>query len=178
MRVLDGNWHGYYLEESIGDPSARATSFPIRVTFQSKGSGFIGEMIDENPVIVRPLRAVYEAIRHRLDPKQREAFERILLNDPKARRVSTLPAKSHVVGHLHDRQVTFTKRYEGLHKIEDIVLDKATVVYQNARHCVEYRGQLDADSDAIEGQWTIYGRGFLGRRKSPEATGRFRLDRR
>lgn len=179
MGVLDGIWHGYYLEESVGDPSARATSYPIKVSFESKGTGFVGQMIDEKPVRHQLLRAVYQELRYRLTPKQREDFEAVLRIDPKAHRVSTLPANSKVIGRVAGRQVTFTKRYEGVHKVEDTVLGKSTVVYQNHRHCVEYVGELDADSDALEGQWTIYKRtGLLRRKKSPEATGRFRLDRR
>lgn len=178
MRVLDGIWYGYYLDESIGDPSARAAHFPLKVTFESKGNRISGEMLDEKPITGQPLRTVYEAQRHRLNPKQRDAFEKLLHKDPKARVVATLPSTSKVAGHASGRQVFFLKHYQGVHKVEYVILGESRVVYENSRHRIEYRGELDANSDAIEGQWIIRKRGFFGRWKSPESMGRFRLDRR
>lgn len=178
MRVLDGVWHGYYLEESIGNPSVRASHFPIRAEFQTKGGRLMGEMTDEKPVTDLPVRVVYESMRHRLDPKQREEYEAILRRDARARAVYRLPAQSRLHGRVDGRRVAFAKEYQGVYRVEYVVLDERRTIFESTRHVVRYEGELDANTDAIEGQWSIHKQGLLGRKKAPLAMGRFRLDRR
>jgi hypothetical protein len=178
MRVLDGVWHGYYLEESIGNPALRANHFPIRAEFQTKGTRILGEMTDEKPITELPVRVVYEKSRHRLDAKQRGVYEEILRQDPKARAVYRLPSQSRLHGRVEGRRVSFAKEYQGIYRVDYVVLDESRTIYESSRHVVRYEGELDANTDAIEGQWTIHKQGLLGLKKTPLAIGRFRLDRR
>lgn len=163
-----GAWCGHYEQHG--------RTFPIEATLKHRGNKLSGNMLDTDGHHRQSLREMLE--QSSVPEDEIEQFiDEIRLRFPELPHGeiefrSYLPENSIIAGKLENYEVSFTKRYEGYHKIEYVLNDLAL---EDSVQCdtVQYTGVISPDFASIAGHWSI----APANEYETETTGTFQLNR-
>jgi hypothetical protein len=174
---LSGTWEGYYYNNwngrefrAIDDSDALA--FAIKLEISQEGNSINGSMIDLRPAYEMSAQDQYRLLLPAMTWFQKVQTKLVLFLLKDVVIKSELPQASTVEGFLREREVVFTKIYQGQITTTMIAKGKETSQKRDLIP-IRYSGVVSEDNTFLEGHFHILEKGV----PSKHAKGQFRLRR-